>query len=585
MRTKSKLTGLSNKGIAMISIIIAVAFVSVIGSALLYITYANFQMKVLNLNSKTNYYETDGELIKITAGIRNSINTPADVDALLPGLTQDSTDTSLYSTSTVKLDGVDGILGKSGIVNSGTTYTDEKGDTFYYSASGAEKRIEGNITRYTIKDLKVKQVSKDHYSNSVKTNLEIKVLKQTGGAGGKKGLGECSMLSDCPVSIDSNNFSFVTFFGDTYFSSYYYGSSGNQFGTFPGYNGTGTYTIPGKYGTTEPGLKLSGDGKMNLEADHLVVYGDLVLEGDSCLNINGGNLTVYGDIYIMGNATLLCSGNIYLPESILPGRGDGDRCRFKSAQNVDATKDYLKKHLYYGESFDSAPYVGKKISDDSFKAFTKTIGLDNNKKDDDGVARTICKKFKLNGNDYSIFEYTNSPEIVGKSGVNHIDSTFYGEKCGVAFFMGGANVGNVAEWTNYICFIANGNGQKTNINGSNVSSTFVSVTPIYLNVQSGIYFSKLGSNTLNYLTVPHESTTEPYYDTSIHKVKLNWNGKMPGITTDAMGKGDFSAGDFLNSDKDLTIQNMWSSSVNNSSGAQVKYINSSVFVNYVKDVE
>ena len=580
MRTKFKATSMNNKGIAMITIIIAVAFVSVIGSALLYISYMNFQMKVLNLNSKTNYYETDGELMKVTAGIRNAINTPTDIEALLPGLVQDGTDTSLYTTSTVKLEGVDGILGKSGILNSGTERVDANHDKYIYSVGGAEKRaVSDTLTTYTIKNLMIKQISSDGYSNSVKTNLEIKVLKQTGGSGGKKGLGECSMLSDCPVEVDANNFSFLTLLGDSFFASYNYGSSGNEFGTFPGDTGTGSYTKPGVYGSGKPGLLVQSEGKINLESDYLVVYGDLVLKDKACLNINKGNLTVYGDIYILDSALLVCSGEIYMAEHALPGRGEPS-C-FKSGIGVKATKDYLKKHLYYGGSFDDAPYVGKKVSDDSFKGFCATLDLNNADKDDDGVAKKLCKKFKIkstDSNEYSIFDFTNEP-------TTSISTSYYGENCGVAFFKGGADVGNLSQWTNYICFIAKGNGGTTSVKASNVTSTFVSVTPIKFDVQSGVYLSKLGSNMMNYLTIPHDQTTAAYYDESIHNFELNWNGKMPGITTDAAGKGKFSAGDFLQDTKDATIQNMWSQSVNSSGGTTVTYINSALFKDYVKDID
>ena len=98
-QTISKLNG-NNKGIALISILIAVAFISIIGSTLLYITYTNFQMKVLNNRSKQNFYETDGELVRITSTLRDFADNPNTVDALF---VDNGNGTATYSIDNVLL--------------------------------------------------------------------------------------------------------------------------------------------------------------------------------------------------------------------------------------------------------------------------------------------------------------------------------------------------------------------------------------------------------------------------------------------------------------------------------------------------
>ena len=65
---------LNNEGVALISIMICVAFVAIIASALLVITYTNFEMKVMNLRSKENFYETDGQLTRITTLFRYNLS-------------------------------------------------------------------------------------------------------------------------------------------------------------------------------------------------------------------------------------------------------------------------------------------------------------------------------------------------------------------------------------------------------------------------------------------------------------------------------------------------------------------------------
>ena len=109
----------NNKGVALLSILIAIAFVSIIGAALLYITYSNFQMKVANLRSKSNYYSTDGKMVEITSAIRN-MNTTALADSTLYIKSVDEYGNITYVAN------LDPIFAAAGS-------TDEEGATYSYS--------------------------------------------------------------------------------------------------------------------------------------------------------------------------------------------------------------------------------------------------------------------------------------------------------------------------------------------------------------------------------------------------------------------------------------------------------------------
>ena len=86
----------NNRGIALISIMIAVSFITVIAAALLVITYTNFRMKVQNLNTKENFYETDGQLTKISTLFRYNVSdagpngSESDMDKRLQDLCMDA---------------------------------------------------------------------------------------------------------------------------------------------------------------------------------------------------------------------------------------------------------------------------------------------------------------------------------------------------------------------------------------------------------------------------------------------------------------------------------------------------------------
>ena len=584
MNKMFKTTSRNNKGVALVTVVIAVAFISIIGTALLSIAYTNFQMKVLNLNSKQNFYETDGELVKITAGIRNSVEKPDDLDDLLSSksFVQDLTDPNLYTApaSAVKLNGANGILDKSGLwdVTNNCIASHDNEDTFEYTVGGATKYTSGSITTYTINDLKVKQISKDGgYTNTVQTDLQIKVLEQTGGASASGGLGNCSMLMDSNMEVTATDVSFVSFMGNTYCAKYE--DSTDSFA------GSGTYTVPGKWDGTfdsmtdystwpfttvyvpKPNgvaLNLTQNAKVNVEGENLVVYGDIVLANNSCLYVSSGKLKVFGDIYILDNATLICGGEIYMPESDLPGRS-GKPCCIKSAYGTaPASADYLKKHVIY--SGDIEP-----ISDADYKEFCDLLQLSDADLENDGIVAKISKKVKLpNNKEVTIFDSTNNSD--------KISSDFYGVDCGIAVMMPG-NVGNLDQYTNYLVFVTDHgdpDGTSFNMNATNVHSTFVSRSSIYLNTQNGIYYTKMGPELYDYLTI--DDPDNKYYDPALHNFSL-WLDTTKGQGTVA----DLSISDLL---EDKT--NKWINDLFNvgSGDMDVKsYINSATFHNYVKDAD
>ena len=615
-----------NRGIALITIVIAVAFISIIGTALLYISYTNFQMKVMNLGSKQNYYEADGELLNYSNAIRNIADKPASVEALI---TDDGTNKTINLSSALDMIGATG----------GVKTVD--GDTYTYTTSATVKQGGGgSVTTYTIEDISVKQVSDKGYVNKVKTNLEIQILKQTKAKKGRKGVGECSMISDAAMtmcsaggggggsdydwdgfwaywgahgaevgwnqdaahaawdymfqggggggstpSYSATQFDFMTMFGDAYYSSYYYGSDGHSFGQF---NGTGTYTMPAQYGVADPALHLANQAKLNFESDYMAVYGDLVLSDKSVLYISKGSLTVYGDIYVLGNAALICNGSIYQPESILPGRTKACGVYSDSGEITPTSSDW-KKHVYYTGSIE-------KVTDDSFNSFCELLLLNDNDADNDGITKQISVDLNYWDKDnkrMTKIDVLNTVDNVPDGTTDgKINTSYYGIDCGIAFAEAGAQVGNVDAYQNYILFVTDGNsGSELQVRGSSVNTTLISSSPIKLDINSGVYYSKMGSEIYDYLTVKSDDEDNAYYDEDIHKVYLGFSGKdndgngvNSGGSPSDKDKNRFSAGDMLADDANPKIINLFTAGVNGGSTIPT-YINSISFNSYVKDVD
>jgi len=75
MHRKSNRGGpLGNKGSAIITVIVAVALVSVLGTILLYMTYTGFQMKLIERQSKSNFYNAEAVMSEIRTGLQLAVS-------------------------------------------------------------------------------------------------------------------------------------------------------------------------------------------------------------------------------------------------------------------------------------------------------------------------------------------------------------------------------------------------------------------------------------------------------------------------------------------------------------------------------
>ena len=65
----------TNKGSAIVTVLVAVAFVSILGTVLLFMTYTGFQMKVTERESKENFYDAEAAMNEIRIQIQSAVST------------------------------------------------------------------------------------------------------------------------------------------------------------------------------------------------------------------------------------------------------------------------------------------------------------------------------------------------------------------------------------------------------------------------------------------------------------------------------------------------------------------------------
>ena len=597
----------NNKGVALVSIMICVAFIAVIASALLVVTYTNFEMKVMNLRSKENFYETDGQLTRITTLFRYNMSdagpnsTETDMDKRLKAVCMDG-DFGAESdhvpvagepgfdptnlTKTVKVSsGVYNVkrlaslaweeedVNKNARMFDGPVANSAKAlgynqDSFYYTSSDSgviKKTVDGNITTYELSDFQITQENTDGYTNTVDTHIVFRTKKfpGTGNVLDPGGVGSCSGLLDGSITADTNNANFacIDVYGNSYFGSY---------GGVEDWDG-GRYTSPGKYTDNKMAMNLAGESKMNLIGDVVVVFGDIYLSGNSCLYVNGGKLKVFGDIVIKDNATLVCSGTIMMAEDPLPGRTEAT-----SIKCLDVPSANPNKHLYPKTLANDTAI--KRIKKDDVIVLLQVLGLQGDSTADDGFTNQVIQPINHEGTNNKSFDLRKS-RFEG----NHEEGStaFYGstadDKIGVIFW----NEDNMQNTMAANRLVFNSNPGLT-IKSSQVSTTIISPYPIKLNHEHSVSLTCLGPEAFKYLAgYKYTDKTKTGYNTDVHAISVEIKPDDGSNKVSAK----LSAGDFFSSVDEVNevVNTILGIGEGDASGSKPTYKTSLSFTDYKKD--
>ena len=537
----------NNKGIAMVTIMVTIMFLSIIATALLYISASNYSMKVANTYGKANYYETDGILVKTTTAIRNSAQAnPHTLAGVVVTAPTDSASGSyditkianlIYPSSTgsatncsVALSGMDS-LNPAGTADTIVFHTNnnEIVKTSHPTMAG--------VVRYIFKDIEITQTSSKGYENSVKTDLIYDVYEQTTAGGSAGGVGNMSMLLDSPLSSTNANFKNLTMAGNAFVANY--GSTTTWEGE--------TYVIPGT-----AGLVMNNESRLNFCGSNNVVYGDVDLSGNSTLCVYG-NLTVYGDIKVSGNASLIVAdgGHVYqYTESPLPGRS-----------TISSVTGGASNIFPY-------PLTVGSVSKDEYKSFADTIGIKNPSGSEYGLISKIFVKNPTdkNGNHpFGNIRFIDAPgathgnitcnsvsPLTGTITMNNTDfDRGRGYKLNSSLFGCEAfGVGMIGDdiWDPNPQLTLNASDYSRRLMISFVSkpiclqqstpyTTWISKAPVTCSQAHCVVLSKVGTTQFNYMTAgkgdtesaAYNNNTNPFNNVSIKVGSNTFNGKFGAL--------------------------------------------------------
>lgn len=482
-----------NKGAALVSVMIAITFVSIISVTLLMISLNNYQMKVINSNSKSNFYETEQDINVITAQVREKISTTTDsvkeVKKLVGG-SDAATSCSVVELSKMVYPGYSLMTD----TEDGSKYVKIDSDRFYISGGNIEVANKTGGKEITLKNISVKQVNAEGYENKVKTDIVFYVEESTGGGGGG-GVGSCSFLLDNCISINGSSGCRLNVYGNSVLGAYSYDSSKTYTtdylnGTEQTVNLTGvsvplqvsctrndtTHDVTSVTTSTKGNavIYLNDCAFLNYVGDNNVVFGDVYIESRAIFNIVRGSFTCYGNIYVADKGAFICNGTLNL----------GPDSGIYYVDSSGNTTKYTSKQKDKNIIFNSYKQLTKKDYDkmaDHLKLFV-------NDGDDDGVLPNILEKAEGQNSGDEIYCYQTQNETKFSSPVY-----FHGDQFKATIPQSDLN----NQYDNCLIFVSEQNTQ-TKITQTTDSSTIISKYPVKCSETHNISVTQLGEDVFNY---------------------------------------------------------------------------------------
>lgn len=530
-----------NRGAALVTIMIAVAFISILASAILYMSYSNFQMKVINYQSKVNFYGTEQDMTEVSTVLRNTIakasgDTYGALKTAVGFIQGTDADHGFYDPA--KLAALVYPGETSAVVNDGDTEI-----TFSSGVPSGTENFEksGTAEDYTVT---LKSVVIQHVNNTdgtmhrIETDLVYRV-KATPTSVNPGGIGEFSILMDSPIDGDAG--------GDAARTTMY----GNVF------VGPGTYVYTDSTNTTvnpagADALVLKGESYYTQKGEYMVVFGNVVIQTNAVLNVMSGRLTVFGDIIIEGNGSFLCNGELYMPDGNKPGTSSpyGIYYRTRNADGSVATTTQVTSMNLADTTGNVVPSTLledggiKRLTQGNYDDTIALLKLNDGDATNDGILKSI-----LTADAYTKLQYLQEDSYTGSH--NGTKMSYYGVT--YSGHIHKADQMNNSDANNTLVFACNPGwtngkftpGTITMQDGANLNSTIISLSPLKVTNGKNMLLSQLGSDVFNMMTVsdasqlanyPGYSSTNSFDNTH----KLNFKANLPtGMVESQVALGSF----------------------------------------------
>lgn len=529
----------NNKGAALISVMIAVTFITIVASALLYMAYMNYTMKAVSVQSKMNFYETEGYLQGVTVKLQDNVaNMSSGTTTYLATFKDGASNYDCKKLLALKYPSVatdaSSTAASASIEIDGDTITLKRGSGAAYTVAPMNGDPNSKTQVHTFKGVTIVQETPEGLTNNIKTDIVYYVTEDSASADAG-GVGEFSMMVDGTLCSSGGGFSFISLYGNNFISD----------AVKPNVTGNTTgKTIPG-----HGAINLTDNDKVNIAGKYCVVYGDIVLNNNSCLTVTNGNLCVYGDIILNDHSTLICSGKIYMVGEALTDYGR------TNPTSIIAPDGHPENHVY------PAGLTTQNITKANFNSLAAELKYNDSNPDNDGFLYQILEengKALSGGNKLFPENITNGCSV---------STNKYGMTYG--WQVRKDAVGNGSDFDNKLTFAI----VPMTIRDTSVNSTILSKSNVTYDTQHGFSLKKIGPEAFKKLNLNSSDPNALKCSISLNVNGTNYNNL------------EVSAGDFFKDNCDEIVNRILGYAVNGEGGGTPIVLSSLKFENWVKDSE
>ena len=537
----------NNKGAALISIMIAVAFISILTTSLMAITVNNYHMKAVNAKSKNNFYLTEQKLNVFTNEVRNTAAASTDpVNDICKkiGCTSPNFTAPGY-TNRYNVDEIAKIVFPDSTPSGGSVVVDNVKYTFSSVNSAPASNISmvsnasvSRLKTVTIEGVKItsEPVGTEGYTDTIITDIKFQVLEALPD-NSKGGIGKFSVMLDSPINFTSTGDPIRwNVYGNAFMSSY--GATGAKMKD----DTTGVIDINGgtKQGN-DPALKIDRNSALNFVGDNMIVYGDILIEDQGVFAALNGSLTVYGDIKVEGNGAFVCTGKLYMMDGTNPRTGQpyGIYNNTGKASNVS-----------YG--------AVNKLTAENVYTFKEALNLHDNDATNDGLISSIIQQATNTNNTAHKYYFYDMMDNEEKT----MSTSFNGRTIGCDIY--GKNPVN-GNFNNQLVFLYKKGDFTTpiEVRQTNVYCTFISKNPVVFSQVHDVNLTNLGDEAFDYLTLQAANSIYTTYDANAHEINCRASG--PSYNDD---NAHFKIGDFFKSNANSIVQTALGASSGGGSATQ-----------------
>lgn len=303
---------MNNKGAAMVTVLIAVTFIGILATSLMYMAYMNYLTKAMRYNATDNFYTSEFALDDLSSSLQQSA-VDLHQSSVAGTISHLKTDVlNVHTNGGVQY--YDNTAVASLIKNATELASVSVNTVVNKDGSGipTESNYEEGANYVLLKGVEITTTTDSGYVSTISSDIKLE-WEPVGN--GEMDVNDFSILSDAPILVNKH---------DAIIGGNLYLHSAPDY-DYDDYTGTRTteeqrrYDAFGSRGRTffpkGTAITLYDVAKLTILSRQAIIEGDIRIGSGSVLNING-DVRVYGKIILEDNATLQVSGTLKTRDGI-----------------------------------------------------------------------------------------------------------------------------------------------------------------------------------------------------------------------------------------------------------------------------